>query len=41
MPHRGHVIQENPATPQPLVIPVTVELPPDLSGVDFVSASEI
>ncbi len=34
-------VQENPSTPDPLSIPVTVELPPDLSGVDFVSATQI
>lgn len=34
-------VQENPSTPNPLSIPVTVEAPPDLSGVDFVSATQI
>jgi hypothetical protein len=34
-------VQENPSTPDPLNIPVTVETPPDLSGVDFVSATQI
>lgn len=34
-------VQENPSTPNPLSIPVNVEAPPDLSGVDFVSAADI
>lgn len=34
-------VQENPSTPSPLTIPVTVDAPPDLSGVEFVSATEI
>lgn len=34
-------VQENPATLSPLSIPVNVSPPPDLSGVNFVSASDI
>jgi hypothetical protein len=32
-------IQETPTTPNPLSIPVFVTIPPDLSGVNFVSAT--
>ncbi len=34
-------VQENPSTPDPLSIPVSVVAAPDVSGVDFVSAADI
>lgn len=34
-------VQEDPATPNPLSIPVNVTPAPDLSGVNFVSATEL